>query len=167
MREKGDPSNSVLPPVDPLGRNFKSNTKSKGDVEREKRQRKMRKTLEPGSVKFDVGLTVESLKDSGKKREERQTIAREKREAMLEAQRAAVLDSIDSKEEKRKAFQKRKEMEVLQRKVRTEGTRSDVKEPLRESSVGESSIPKAKQHLRDDNFQRARFSSTNPLPPTP
>ena len=120
IREKTDPHTSVLPPVDPLGRGTRrsANTKSKADTEKDKRQRRMRKTLEPGSVKFDVGITVESLKDSGKKREERHTIAKEKREAMLEAQRAAVLDSIDTKEVKRKAFQKRKEMEVLQRKVR-------------------------------------------------
>ena len=67
--------------------------------------------MEPGSVLFDTGLTKEDLVVSGKKREERRTIAKEKREAMLEAQRAAVLDCIDTKEEKRKAFQRRKDSE--------------------------------------------------------
>lgn len=107
-----------LPSLDPLGRGTKGNKQSKTDMEKSKRNRRMRKTLEPGSVLFDTGLTKEDLVVSGKKREERRTIAKEKREAMLEAQRAAVLDCIDTKEEKRKAFQRRKELQVLQRKVR-------------------------------------------------
>ena len=77
----------------------------------------MRKTLEPGSVKFDVGFSPNELKESGRKREERRTAAKEKRDAMLEAQRAAVLDNIDKKEDKRKQFQMRKELQILQRKL--------------------------------------------------
>lgn len=82
-----------------------------------KRERRMRKTLDPGSVKFDVGFTVDEIKKSSTKREERRTAAKEKREAMLEAQRAAVLGSIDKKEERRIMFQMKKELQILQRKL--------------------------------------------------
>ncbi|GMI04318.1 hypothetical protein TrVE_jg9451 [Triparma verrucosa] len=90
---------------------------SGGSPKQSKRERRMRKTLDPGSVKFDVGFTVDEIKKSSTKREERRTAAKEKREAMLEAQREAVLGSIDKKEEKRKLFQKKKELQILQRKL--------------------------------------------------
>ena len=64
---------------------------SGGSPKQSKRERRMRKTLDPGSVKFDVGFTVDEIKKSSTKREERRTAAKEKREAMLEAQREAVL----------------------------------------------------------------------------
>ena len=79
-----------LPSLDRQGGTGPSGPESTSPMATSQRVRGMRKTLEPGSVKFDVGLTVSDLKENGKKRDERRTAAKEKRAATAAARAKAA-----------------------------------------------------------------------------
>lgn len=78
------------------------------------RDRKLRKTMEVGSVDFDVGFSLDDMKESNVKREERRTLAKEKRDGAVEAQRVAVLLSISAKDDKVASMKARRALVPLQ-----------------------------------------------------
>jgi hypothetical protein len=87
--------------------------------ELDKKTRRLRKTMEPGSIDFDLGFTADDFKEKNKSRAERQTIAKEKRDGAIEAQRLAALESIDKKDAKITQYKAKLALLPVQKKLLT------------------------------------------------